>query len=157
MLPLKNSQMRIEQRRHIRFSLDIPAVRYTKYGEAVETMITQISVGGCLAEWDENVFVGDEFRMLVRLPNKNFLPLVCKAMYKFADNGIGAKFSGITQFEQELLARIISHALSEQGLPLQVDPFALPKTPAKKQTPKITDRRRQKDELLEEIFSFGGK
>lgn len=151
------SQMGIEQRRHIRFSLDIPAVRYTRYGEAVETMISQISVGGCLAEWDENVYVGDEFRMLIQLPNKNFLPLVCKAMYKFDDNGIGAKFSDITQFEQELLARIISHALSKQGLPLQVDPFALPKMPAQKQVPKITDSRRQKDELLEEIFSFGGK
>jgi hypothetical protein len=148
--------MGIEQRRHIRFSLDIPAVRYTKYGEAVETMITQISVGGCLAEWDENVYVGDEFRMLVQLPNKNFLPLACKAMYKFADNGIGAKFSGITQFEQELLARIISHALEKQGLPLQVDPFALPKIPAQRPVPKITDSRRQKDELLEEIFSLGG-
>jgi hypothetical protein len=149
--------MGIEQRRHIRFSLDIPAVRYTKYGEAVETMISQISVGGCLAEWDENVYIGDEFRLLVELPNKNFLPLVCKAIYKFADNGIGAKFSDITQFEQELLARIISRALEKQGLPLQVDPFALPKMPAQKQVPKITDSRRQKDELLEEIFSLGGK
>ena len=157
MLPLKNSKMRIEQRRHIRFSLDIPAVRYTRHGEAVETMITQISVGGCLAEWDENVYVGDEFRMLVQLPNENFLPLACKAMYKFADNGIGAKFSGITQFEQDLLARIISRTLEKQGLPLQVDPFALPKTPAQRPVPNITDSRRQKDELLEEIFSLGGK
>ncbi len=149
--------MGIEQRQYIRFSLDIPAVRYTRYGEAVETMISQISVGGCLAEWDENVFVGDEFRMVIQLPNKNFLPLVCKAMYKFADNGIGAKFSGITQFEQDLLARVVSHALEKQGLPLQVDPFALPKMPVQKPVPKITDSRRQKDELLEEIFSLGGK
>jgi hypothetical protein len=149
--------MGIEQRQHIRFSLDIPAVRYTGHGEAVETMISQISVSGCLTEWNENVYVGDEFRLLIRLPNKNFLPLTCKAIYKFADNGIGAKFSGITQFEQELLARIISHALSKQGLPLQVDPFAIPKITAKKQVPRITDRRQQKDELLEEILSFGGK
>ena len=149
--------MGIEQRKHIRFSLDIPAVRYTKYGEAVETIIRQISVGGCLAEWDEDVFVGDEFRMLVRLPNKNFLPLVCKAVYKFADNGIGAQFPGITQFEQNLLARIISHALGQQGLPLQLDPFALPKMPRQRQVPKITDSRRQKDEMLEEILSLGGK
>jgi hypothetical protein len=70
--------MGIEQRKYIRFSLDIPAVRYTKYGEAIETVIRQISVGGCLAEWDEDVYIGDEFRMLVRLPNKNFLPLVVR-------------------------------------------------------------------------------
>jgi len=149
--------MGIEQRRHIRFSLDIPAVRYTKYGEAVETMISQISIGGCLAEWDENVYVGDEFRLLLQLPNKNYLPLACKAMYKFADNGIGTKFLDITQFEQELLAKIISHTLEKQGLPLQVDPFALPKIPAKSSVPKITDSRQQKDEMLEEIFSVGGK
>lgn len=149
--------MGIEQRRHIRFSLDIPAVRYTKYGEAVETMISQISIGGCLAEWDDSVYVGDEFRMLLQLPNKNFLPLLCKAMYKFADNGIGTKFLDITQFEQELLARIISHTLEKQGLPLQVDPFALPKIPPKNTAPQITDSRQQKDELLEEIFSVGGK
>ena len=148
--------MGIEQRRHIRFSLDIPAVRYTKYGEAVETMISQISIGGCLAEWDENVYVGDEFRMLIQLPNKNFLPLLCKAMYKFADNGIGTKFLDITQFEQELLANIISKTLEKQGLPLQVDPFATPKIPTKRQTPKITDSRQQKDEILEEILSAGG-
>ena len=149
--------MGIEQRRHIRFSLDIPVIRYTRYGEAIETIIYQISIGGCLAEWDDSVYVGDEFRMLLQLPNRNFLPLSCKAMYKFADNGIGAKFLDITQFEQELLAGIISHTLGKQGLPLQVDPFAMPKMPIQNRTPKITDSRQQKDELLEEIFSIGGK
>jgi hypothetical protein len=99
--------MGIEQRRHIRFSLDIPAIRYTRYGEAVETMISQISIGGCLAEWDENVYIGDEFRLLIQLPNRNFLPLLCKAMYQFADNGIGVKFFDITKFEQELLSGIM--------------------------------------------------
>lgn len=149
--------MGIEHRRHIRFSLDIPAIRYTKYGEAVETMISQISIGGCLAEWDENVYVGDEFRLLIQLPNKNFLPLLCKAMYKFADNGIGTKFLDITQFEQELLAKIISNTLEKQGLPLQVDPFAQPKRPSVKEEPQITDSRRQKDNILEEILSIGNK
>jgi hypothetical protein len=148
--------MGIEQRRHIRFSLDIPAIRYTKYGEAMETMITQISIGGCLAEWDENVFVGDEFRLLIQLPNKNYLPLACKAVYKFADNGIGTKFVDITQFEQELLAKIITHALGKQGLPLQVDPFSQPKMSIRNLVPKITDSRQQKDEMLEEILSVGG-
>jgi len=149
--------MGIEQRRHIRFSLDIPAVRYTQYGEAVETMISQISIGGCLAEWDESVYVGDEFRLLIQLPNENFLPLTCKAMYKFADNGIGTKFLDITQFEQELLAGIISKTLEKQGLPLQVDPFAQPKISIQSPVPKITDSRQQRDDILEEILSAGGK
>ena len=149
--------MSIEQRRHIRFSLDIPAIRYTKYGEAVETMIRQISIGGCLAEWDENVYVSDEFRMLIQLPNKNYLPLISKAVYKFADDGIGTKFLDITQFEQELLSKIISKTLENQGLPLQVDPFSEPKMPAKIQAPEANDNRRLKDEILEEILSIGGK
>ena len=151
--PPNTSPMNIEQRRHIRFSLDIPAVRYTKYGEAVETVISQISVGGCLAEWDESVYVGDEFRILLQLPNKNFLPLICKAIYKFADNGIGTKFIDITQFEQELLARVISYTLGRQGLPLQVDPFAMPKASIRSQSPRLTDERRQKDEILDDILS----
>ena len=144
--------MGIEQRRHIRFSMDIPATRYTKYGEAVETLISQISIGGCLAEWDESVYIGDEFRLLLQLPNKNFLPLTCKALYKFPDNGIGTKFLDITQFEQELLAKIISYSLEMQGLPLQVDPFALPRKSVSVDVPRVSDSRREKDEILENIL-----
>lgn len=144
--------MSVEQRRHVRFSLDIPAIRYTKFGEAVETLITQISLGGCLAEWDEKVYVGDEFRMLVQLPNKNYLPLVCKAIYKFPDNSIGTKFLDATLFEQELLAKIISSRLEEQGLPLPIDPFAPPGKISVSDTPKLTDLRREKDEMLENIM-----
>ena len=149
--------MGIEHRRHIRFSLDIPAIRYTKYGEAIDTVISQISIGGCLAEWDENVYVGDEFRLLLQLPNRNYLPLTCKALYKFADNGIGTKFVDITQFEQELLAKIISQTLEKEGVPLQIDPFALPRNAVKNEVPKITDARQQKDEMLEEILATGNK
>ncbi len=149
--------MGIEQRRHIRFSLDIPAIRYTRYGEAMETLISQISIGGCLAEWEDSVYVGDEFRLLIQLPNKNFLPLTCKVMYKFSDNGIGIKFLDVTQFEQELLAKIISKTLENQGLLLQVNPFAQPKKPAKIETPKITDSRQKRDEILEDILSVSGK
>lgn len=149
--------MGIEHRRHVRFSLDIPAIRYTKYGEAIDTVISQISIGGCLAEWDENVYVGDDFRLLLQLPNRNYLPLMCKALYKFADNGIGTKFVDITQFEQELLAKIISQTLEKEGVPLQIDPFALPRNAVKNEAPKITDVRQQKDEMLEEILATGNK
>ena len=144
--------MSIEQRRHVRFSLDIPAIRYTKQGEAVQTQITQISLGGCLAEWDDSVYIGDEFRMLVQLPNRNYLPLACKAIYKFAEGGIGAKFTDITLFEQELLAKIISHTLAEHGLPLQIDPFAQPGKIIANNVPKLTDLRREKDEMLAKIL-----
>ncbi len=145
--------MTIEKRRHIRFSLDIPAIRYTRYGEAIPTVLHQISLGGCLAEWDENVYVGEEFRILIELPNKNFLPLKCKALYRFADNGIGTKFLDITQFEQELLSRIISNNLEKQGLPLQVDPFAQPKDFNKNKIPTLTDNRQRREEILEDILS----
>ena len=147
--------MSLEKRQFIRFSLDIPAVRFTRYGEAVDTILHQISIGGCLAEWDENVLVGDEFRLLMRLPNQNFLPLSCKALYRFADNGIGVRFLEITQFEQELVSQIISQNLEDQGLPLQIDVFGLPPTyiPPKDRKPKITDARQQADEILEDILN----
>jgi hypothetical protein len=145
--------MSIEKRRHIRFSLDIPAVRYTKYGEAVELLLHQISIGGCLTEWDENILVGEEFRLLIRLPSQNWLPLTCKALYKFADNGIGVKFLNITQFEQELVSKIISENLETQGLPMQVDPFGAPrKFEAAK--PRMTDARFDRDDILEDILSL---
>lgn len=147
--------MSIEKRRFIRFSLDVPAIRFTKYGEKVETVLHQISIGGCLAEWDENILVGEEFRMLVQLPNRNWLPLACKALYRFTDNGIGVRFLNITQFEQELISSVISQNLEIQGLPLQVDPFGMPVTYVEPKTqPRITDLRRQKDEILEDILSL---
>ena len=145
--------MSIEKRRHIRFSLDIPAVRYTKYGEAIELLLHQISIGGCLTEWDENILVGEEFRLLIRLPNQNWLPLTCKALYKFADNGIGATFLHITQFEQELVSKIISANLETQGLPMQIDPFGVPRNFGA-QKPRVTDLRLDTDDILEDIFSF---
>jgi hypothetical protein len=150
--------MLAEQRQHVRFSLDIPAIRHSKYGEASEILINQISIGGCLAEWDEMIHLGDEFRLLIQLPNRNFLPLTCKVLYKFEGNGMGAKFLGITQFEQELLSKIISRNLEQQGLPINVDPFAQPKKLfGKDETPKITDNRRQKEDILDEILSVNDR
>ncbi len=146
--------MSIEKRRHIRFSLDIPAIRCTKYGETFEIMLHQISIGGCLAEWDESVLVGEEFRLLLPLPNQNRLPLACKTLYRFADNGIGVKFLNITQFEQELISKIISGNLETQGLPMQVDPFGVPHTYGKKAEPRITDNRLENDEILDDILSI---
>lgn len=145
--------MSIEQRQFIRFSLDIPAIRQTKYGEMVETVINQISLGGCLAEGDDNVYVGDEFRLLLQLPNKNFLPLMCKTLYRFADNGIGAKFVNVTRFEQELIIKVIAENLEQQGLPLQVDPFANPKTFNKNAGKTVSDNLLRRENILENVLS----
>ncbi len=146
--------MSISQRQHIRFSLDIPAIRYTKFGEKQETLLNQISVGGCLLEWDDNILTGDVFRLEIRLPNGNWLPLKCKVLYKFENGGMGAKFIDITKFEQDLIGRIISHLLEQEGLPAQVDPFAQPPRYGEpKKEPLVSDRRRQRDEMLERIMS----
>lgn len=118
--------MAIEQRQHIRFSIDIPAVRYTKRGEKFDVELQQISIGGCLLNIDENIAAGEEFRMLIQLPNGNWLPLSCKAIYEIKDTGIGVRFDDVTRFEQELLAAIISANLKQSGLPMQVDPFNQP-------------------------------
>mgnify|MGYP001187791279 FL=1 len=118
--------MTIEKRRFIRFSLDIPAFRFAEKGEEIQVMIRQLSVGGCQADWDESVFSDDEFRLEFPLPNKNRLPLTGKVIYRLPGKWIGIKFEGISQFEQELIARIISDNLESAGLPLLVDPFTAP-------------------------------
>lgn len=120
--------MSIEQRRYIRFSMAIPAIRAGSDGSRVATFIRQISVGGCLAEVDEKIAVGDTFRLELVLPNKNRLPVFCLALYKFQGGSIGSKFVNMTKFERDLLAQIISQSLEDDGLPLLVDPFATPPT-----------------------------
>lgn len=99
----------------------------SKTGERLATEIGQISVGGCLVKAGPSVFVGDEFRLEIELPNGNRLPVRCKAVYKFDDLGIGAKFLDITRFEQELVSRTIAHRLDQEGLPPN-DPFSQPST-----------------------------
>ena len=112
--------MSTSQRQHIRFSLDIPARIYTRFGEAQNTTLQQISVGGCFTDWEENIYIGDEFRLEGELPNKNRLPLKCKAVYLFEGTGVGARFIDITQFEQDLVSKIISHRLELEGLPAEL-------------------------------------
>lgn len=144
--------MSIEQRRFIRFSLDLPAYRNRENGDVYGMTIQQISIGGCLVEWDEETFVGDTFRLELELPNKNRLPLICKALYKFEGRGIGAKFVDITRFEQELVGQIISHSLEIDGLPLMVDPFSeSPQVHSKAST--AGSERQQEDGIIKEILS----
>jgi hypothetical protein len=128
------------QRRYVRFSLDIPAFRRTERGEKISVIVHQISLGGCLISWLDDIYTGDEFRLEVPLSNGNFLPLRCKALYKFPGKGIGAKFLDITKFEQELLAKVITDILEKEGLPASVDPFATP-------PPYIKDRITEEDKL----------
>ena len=146
--------MSINQRQHIRFSLDIPATIYTKFGERQETRLEQISIGGCFTAWEENIYVGDEFRMEIELPNKNYLPLQCRALYRFDHTGIGVKFTEICEFEQELISKIIAHKLDIEGVPLQIDPFTLPPTfVGDDPSPRISEIRQKRDSILERIMS----
>ncbi len=146
--------MSINKRQHIRFSLDIPAILVNKFGERQETMLQQISVGGCFTGWEENVYAGDEFRLEIELPNKNFLPLTCKAIYRFEDTGIGIIFTDISQFEQELISSIITDRLEKEGLPGNIDPFAQPSRQLEEDpVVVISDPRRQREEILERIMS----
>jgi len=126
----------------------------TRFGERQETLLQQISIGGCFTEWEENIYAGDEFRLEIELPNKNRLPLKCKAIYRFEDTGIGVTFLDVTQFEQELISKVISHRLILEGLPIAVDPFKQPTTFTRDENaPQLTDRRRQKEVILEKIMS----
>ena len=146
--------MSSEQRKHTRFSLEIPATICTKFGERQDTLLQQISIGGCFTGWEENIFIGDEFRLEIELPNKNRLPLACKAIYRFENTGIGVTFTDISQFEQALISKVISERLTVAGLPMHNDPFTQPKVyVAASASPKITDERHEREELLEKIMS----
>ena len=146
--------MSINQRQHIRFSLDIPAFIFSKYGEKRETRLQQISIGGCFTGWEEDILIGDEFRMEIELPNKNYLPLHCKALYRFDHTGIGVKFVDICEFEQSLISRIIAGKLDDEGVPLQIDPFTVPPTfVGDDPSPRITDIRQKRDAVLQKIMA----
>lgn len=120
--------MSISQRRHNRLAVDLPVFKFTKDGERLETLIYQISVGGCLIAWDDSISRGEKFRMEIQLPNGNWLPLSCKAVYCFSDDAIGVQFEDISQFEQDLLVEIMSNKLTREGIPFNFDPYAQPST-----------------------------
>ena len=146
--------MSINQRKHVRFSLDIPAVLITKYGERQHTLLQQISIGGCFTDWEENIYAGDEFRLEIELPNKNRLPLNCKAVYRFEDTGIGVKFLNISEFEQSLVSKIIADRMDAEGVPLSVSPFDEPKTfKAEDPEPRMFTSRERQDAMLGEAMS----
>jgi hypothetical protein len=146
--------MSINQRQHIRFSLDIPATLITKFGERQETILQQISIGGCFTGWEEYIYAGDEFRLEIELPNKNRLPLMCKAVYRFDDTGIGVRFTDVSQFEQQLIATIIEHSLTKEGLPVEIDPFSRPAKTAVNDTPYGNETPRdERERMLEEAMS----
>ena len=128
----------------------------TKYGERQETVLQQISIGGCFTGWEENIYTGDEFRMEIELPNGNRLPLACKAVYRFDNTGVGVKFIDITRFEQSLISKVISERLKAEGLPVHIDPFTQPppvEQPAASGAAATDDLRRERDEMLEKIMS----
>jgi hypothetical protein len=145
--------MSIAQRKHVRFSLDIPAVLRKKNGERRDIVLSQISIGGCLINWDPGIYIGDEVRMEIELPNGNRLPLRCKTIYKFENFGIGLKFIDLTKFEQSLLSNIILSKLEEEGLPGGVNPFEQPEIFSENNTLKLTDPRQKREEMLEEVMS----
>lgn len=147
--------MSINQRQHIRFSLDIPATLITRFGEKQETLLQQISIGGCFTGWEENIYTGDEFRLEIELPNGNRLPLRCKALYRFEDTGIGVKFTDISQFEQELISSIIAHRLEQEGVPQHASPFHQPSkyVEEEERIPRLTNPRDQREKILEKVMS----
>ena len=145
--------MSIDQRKHTRFSLEIPAVIITKYGERQETILEQISIGGCFTGWEENIFAGDEFRMEVELPNGNRLPLACKAVYRFENTGLGVQFLDITGFEQSLVTKIINEKLRAEGLPMYTGSMTLVPSETSNPAIAVAEERLFKENMLEKIMS----
>lgn len=106
-------------RQFIRFPLDIEARICAPTGERMEALINEMSLGGCFFgnAWVEAA--GAAFRLEIRLPNGNWLPLNCVRVH--TRGGVGARFTEITGFEQNLLAQVIAAASHSA-----VDPFADP-------------------------------
>lgn len=147
--------MSIDQRKHTRFSLEIPATIVSKFGDRQETVLQQISIGGCFTGWEENIYTGDEFRLEIGLPNGNRLPLSCKAVYRFDNTGVGVKFTDISRFEQSLISQIIEAKLQDEGLPMPIDPFTVPTPVLLEEKPRPpADERRQREDILEVIMSY---
>ncbi len=145
--------MSIEQRKHTRFSLEIPAVIITKYGERQESILQQISIGGCFTGWEENIFPGDEFRVEIELPNGNRLPLACKAVYRFENTGLGVQFVDITQFEQSLIAKIINEKLRAEGLPIHTESMTQQPLGTSKPSVAVPEERAFRENMLERIMA----
>ncbi|HVF47491.1 MAG TPA: hypothetical protein VNA17_07995 [Pyrinomonadaceae bacterium] len=60
----------------------------------------------------------------------------------------------ICEFEHELISKLIAHKLETEGVPLQIDPFTLPPTfAADDPSPRITDNRQTRDEVLQGIMA----
>jgi PilZ domain len=114
-----------ETRQYIRFSITLQARRQLPGDRISPVLVKQISLGGCMVEWDENAAIGEKIRIEVLLANGNWLPLTGKILYRMPENGLGIKFQEITQFEQEILANLIQIQMERRGLPYQ-NPFALP-------------------------------
>lgn len=106
-------------RQFVRFPLDIEARICASTGERVDAVINEMSLGGCFfgSAWVETA--GAAFRLEIRLPNGNWLPLNCVRVH--ARGGVGARFTEITGFEQNLLAQVIASASRSA-----VDPFSAP-------------------------------
>jgi PilZ domain len=120
-----NNSVSAETRQYIRFSITLQARRQLSGDRISPVLVKQISLGGCMVEWDENATIGEKIRVEVLLANGNWLPLIGKILYRMPENGLGIKFQDITQFEQELLANLIQTQMERRGLPYQ-NPFALP-------------------------------
>lgn len=117
--------MSSDHRRYIRFSLSFQARKLQENEQITPIRISQISIGGCLIDWDERVNVGESVRIELQLSNGNWLPLNCKILYRMPESALGVKFMDITKFEQELIAKEIQKSLEAKDLPYE-SPFATP-------------------------------
>lgn len=117
--------MSSEHRRYIRFSLSFQARKPLEKEQFIPVKISQISIGGCLIDWDERVNVGESVRIELQLSNGNWLPLNCKVLYRMPESALGVKFMEITKFEQELIAKEIEKSLATNNLAYE-SPFATP-------------------------------
>lgn len=127
--------MSIEQRRYERFTIVLPAFRLMQNGERQSVALKQISILGCFLEWDEDLAIGDKFRLELVLPNQNRLPILCQTIYRLPDMGLGIKFVNVSRFEQDLISQLIVFEHEKNNLPFK-NPFNFPDTQIVEETTK---------------------
>lgn len=105
-----------QSQRHQKYEITLFGQRADENGSFVRLRILELSIFGCFIEWFPNVQLGESFRLKIPLANGNALPIQCKVIYRFPNNGIGVKFLDLTQFEQDLIVELIFINLSQKNL-----------------------------------------
>ena len=71
--------------------------------------VYDISLSGCYVETLGQVQLNEQIRFEIQLPTGRWMPLRGEVVHFQPDMGFGMRFTGLTETERELLARLIEY------------------------------------------------